>query len=109
MRQVRCIIHPDQVDAATDAIERLDIVSLSMTPGGVSDGRRKPSFFYRGTEYRTRYLPSVMLDVVVDDCKVDDVIEAVTKSGDGRISPVGQVVISPVESAFTIRFCPRPA
>jgi nitrogen regulatory protein P-II 1 len=53
---------------------------------------------YRGTEYRNNLLPKAMLEVAVDDNKVDDVVKIIIETartgqvGDGRVFvlPLGE-------------------
>jgi nitrogen regulatory protein PII len=58
---------------------------------------------YRGAEYVVEFQPKVLLDIVVNDDKVEAVIGAITKAAaTGKIGD-GKIFISPVEDAIRIR------
>jgi nitrogen regulatory protein P-II 1 len=67
-------------------------------------GRQKGhTELYRGAEYVLDFLPKVKLEIVVDDSKVAEVVEAICNTArTGRIGD-GKVFVLPVEAAVRIR------
>ena len=58
---------------------------------------------YRGHEYAVSLLPKVMIEVVVEDNRVDDVVKAMMeKARTGHIGD-GRIFIVPVEQNYHIR------
>jgi nitrogen regulatory protein P-II 1 len=58
---------------------------------------------YHGHEYSIDLLPKIKLEIVIDDKRVESVVEAITKSAaSGRIGD-GKIFLSKVEEAIRIR------
>jgi nitrogen regulatory protein P-II 1 len=103
MKLVKCIVRPDKVDATTDALRRTDLPGVTVTGVGGRGRRGPPKGFYRCCEYDIRFLPQMMIDVVVADCMVDDVVRIVMETARTGEMGDGRVFVIPVEEAYTIR------
>ena len=58
---------------------------------------------YRGAEYVVDLLPKLKLEIVVDDARVDAVVDAVARAANtGRIGD-GKIFVLPLEEAVRIR------
>ena len=67
-------------------------------------GRRaNPMRHLRGLESELRYLPQMMIDVVVADDMVDEVVRIVMETARTGERGDGRVFVVPVEEAYTIR------
>ena len=102
MKLVKCIIRQDKLTAV---IERLSNIVPGLTVSEVrGHGRQKGhSAVYRGLEYSVDLLPKNMVEVVIDDNKVDDVISVVREvASTGNIGD-GRIFIEPVDEAYHIR------
>ena len=67
-------------------------------------GRREnPKRYWRGTECELRYLPQMMIDVVVADDMVDEVVRVVMETARTGERGDGRVFVVPVDEAYTIR------
>jgi nitrogen regulatory protein P-II 1 len=90
MKLIQCIVRPEKVN---DLVERIEGMASGMTVSDVrGHGHQKgQAAVYRGLEYQVSLLPKTMVEIVVDDNKVDDIIKLVTETartgqiGDGRI------------------------
>ena len=103
MKLLTCIIRPDKLDAVTDALDKQDIVGMTvMDVRGF--GRQKGQVeHYRGGEYTIRFIPKVRIDVVVQDQDVDKVLTTISKvARTGNIGD-GKVFIIEVPNAMRIR------
>jgi nitrogen regulatory protein PII len=76
-----------------DVVDKLETVVSGMTVADARGcGREKARVaVYRGAHYRLELLPKVMIEVVTDDNKVDDLVKILSEAahtgeiGDGRI------------------------
>jgi nitrogen regulatory protein PII len=58
---------------------------------------------YRGVEYSAALLPKIMVEMVIDNNKVEDVVRVVSQEArTGEIGD-GRVFILPVEQAYHVR------
>ena len=90
MKLVQCIIRPEKVN---DLVEKLEGLASGLTVSDVrGHGHQKGQpTVYRGLEYQVSLLPKSMIEIVVDETRVDDIVKIVTETartgqiGDGRI------------------------
>ena len=103
MKMVSCIIRPEKLDAVTDALDKENVVGMT-----VSDvrgfGRQKGQVeHYRGGEYTIRFVPKVKLDVVVQDEDVAKVMGVMSESArTGKVGD-GKIFVTDIPSAMRIR------
>ena len=103
MKLVKCIVRIDKVDATTDAIRQLDVSGVTVTQVGGHGRSANPTGVFRAQEYEIRYLPQMMIDVVVEDDLVDDVVRTVMQQARTGERGDGRVFVIPVEEAYTVR------
>lgn len=102
MKLIKCIIRQEKL---SEVIEALSAIAPGLT---VSDAhghgrQRGHATVYRGVEYRVMLLPKLMIELVIDDNKVDDVIRVLSKAArTGRIGD-GRIFILPVEQSYHVR------
>ena len=100
MKLVTAVIKPFKLDDVKNALTAKDIAGLTVAEVrgfGRQGGHRE---IYRGAEYRIDFVPKVQVQIVVDDDRVDlvvDTIAAVARTdqiGDGKIwvSSIDRVV-----------------
>jgi len=103
VKLVKCIVRPSKIEETTDALRQLDLSGMTVTQVGGSGRRDRPRMVFRCHEYRLRYEPHMMVDVVVDDCLADDVVRVVIETARTGVRGDGRVFLLPVEEAYTIR------
>jgi nitrogen regulatory protein P-II 1 len=90
MKLIECIIRQEKL---SDVVDKLSAIVPGMTVSEVRGHGRQGghSAVYRGVEYHLTLLPKVMIEIVTEDNKVDDVIKVLAETartgeiGDGRI------------------------
>ena len=100
MKLVTAIVRPHVVDDVRDTLSRLGVTGLTATEVKGFGRQKGHTEMYRGAEYSIDFVPKAKLEVVIDDEKLDAVVEAVKSAarsgqiGDGKIfvSDVGQAV-----------------
>ena len=97
---VTAIIKPFKLDDVKEALRGAGHSGLTVSEVqgyGRQGGKSEP---FRGSEYKIDFVPKVKLEILVDDARVDEVVNIVAtaaktdKIGDGKIwtMPIGQVV-----------------
>jgi nitrogen regulatory protein PII len=102
VKLIQCIVRPFKLD---DVVEALQKVAPGMTLSDAKGhGHQKGHpITYRGHEYAVSLLPKVLIEIVVDDNRVDDVVKVVTdKARTGEIGD-GRIFIVPIEANYHIR------
>jgi len=103
MKLVKCIVRSHKVDETTDAIGQLDVSGPTVTEVGGRGRRANPKAVWRARSYEIRYLPQMMIDVVVADWQVDDVVRTVMETARTGQQGDGRVFVIPVEEAYSVR------
>ena len=102
MKLLKCII---RIEKLPEVVSELSKLVSGMTVSEVrGHGHQKGhSVTFRGVEYEVALLPKVMIEVVTDDNKVDDVVKTVVETaGTGNIGD-GRIFIHEVEEAYHVR------
>ena len=101
MKRVEAIIRPSKLEDIKEALKNSNIngVTISQVMGcGQQRGWKE---YHRGTEITTNVLPKIEVKIVVEDEKVEDVIELITSIA--RTGEVGDGKIFVVDIAECIR------
>jgi nitrogen regulatory protein P-II 1 len=102
MKMIQCIIRQEKLNAVVDKVVTITS-GLTISEVRGHGRQRGHSAVYRGVEYHLTLLPKVMVEIVTDDNKVDEIVRILTETartgeiGDGRIFVVD------VEAAYHVR------
>ena len=103
MKKIEAIIKPFKLDEVKEALSRVGIEGLTVSEVKGFGRQKGHTELYRGAEYVVDFLPKVKLEVVIDDSKVAEVVEAICNTArTGRIGD-GKVFVLPIEEAVRIR------
>jgi nitrogen regulatory protein PII len=79
------------------------VSGLTVTQVGGRGRKANPRGVFRFNEYEIRYMPQMMIDVVVADYLVDDVVRTVMEKARTGERGDGRVFVIPVEEAYSVR------
>ena len=103
MKKVEAIIKPFKLEEVKEALAGVGIQGLTVTEVKGFGRQKGHKELYRGAEYVVEFLPKVKLEIVVNDDKLEQVVEAIVKAAStGRIGD-GKIFVSRVEEAIRIR------
>ncbi|WP_020396443.1 P-II family nitrogen regulator [Thiolinea disciformis] len=103
MKMVQAIIKPFKLDDVREALTEIGVTGMTATEVKGFGRQKGHTELYRGAEYVVDFLPKIKLEIVINDEKVNDVIEAVMKAAQtGKIGD-GKIFVMPVEQAIRIR------
>jgi len=103
MKLVTAVIKPFKLDDVKDALKAAGVTG--MTVGEVRGFGRQGGHTetYRGAEYKIDFVPKVMIEIVLDDARVDAVVDTIARSAaTGKIGD-GKIWVSDVERVVRIR------
>lgn len=103
MRLLKCIVRPNKVDDVKDALDRLKVSGMTVTEVR-GHGRQKGHIaVYRGKEYNVSLLPKMMIEVVVEDARAEEVVHGIAAAArTGEIGD-GRVFVMIVDASYKIR------
>ena len=103
MKKVEAIFRHIKMEDVRDALDKLGVNGMTVTEVKGSGTQRGYEETYRGTKMTIHLRPKIKLEAVVDDAKVDVVIETIMANArTGEIGD-GKIFIYPVETAVRIR------
>jgi nitrogen regulatory protein PII len=102
MKLVKSIIRQEKL---TEVVEELSRIVPGMTVSEVrGHGRQKGhQIIYRGLEYTVTLLPKVMVEIAIDDNKVDDVVRVLSEAAKTGEIGDGRIFVLPIETAYHVR------
>ena len=103
MKKVEAIIRPFKLDDVKVALVNAGIIGMTVSEVR-GFGRQKGQVErYRGSEFTVEFLQKLKVEVVVDNDKVNSVIEAVREAAKTGEIGDGKIFISPIDSVVRIR------
>ncbi|MAH04361.1 MAG: P-II family nitrogen regulator [Pseudomonadota bacterium] len=103
MKMIMAVIKPFKLDDVREALTEHGIEGLTVTEVKGFGRQKGQTEVFRGAEYTVSFLPKVKIEVVVDDAKVDKVVEAIQNAANtGRIGD-GKIFVYDISHAVRIR------
>ncbi|MSP94153.1 MAG: P-II family nitrogen regulator [Alphaproteobacteria bacterium] len=107
MKLIIAIIQPYKMDAVREALTEISVSGLTVSEVRGYGRQRGHTEVYRGAEYTINYVPKLKLEIAVDDDKVDEVVDAVTRAartgkvGDGKIFVIDLDAVTRIRTGET--------
>jgi nitrogen regulatory protein P-II 1 len=103
MRLVTAIVRPAALEDVRAGLERLGVGGATVDHVSGFGRQRGHTEVYRGSGYRLDLVPKVRVELVVDDERVEQVVEALCQAArSGKIGD-GKVWVSPLEAVVRVR------
>ena len=103
MKKVEAIIRPFKLEDVKLALVNAGIVGMTVSEVR-GFGRQKGQVErYRGSEFTVEFLQKLKVDVVIDDDRVDDVINAIAEAAKTGEIGDGKIFVSSVDTVVRIR------
>ena len=105
MKLVIAIIQPTKLKAVREALEKIEVMRMTVSDAQGYGRQRGRTEMYRGHEYKTTLLRKIALEIVVNDDFLERTVQTivhVARTGpDGTIGD-GKIFVVPMESAIQI-------
>src|SRR3972149_9777060 len=103
MKKIEAIIRPFKLDEVKEALIEEGVRGLTISEVRGYGRQKGHTETYRGSEYRIEFVPKIKIEVVVDDSKVEKIIDAILKTAKTDQVGDGKIFIYNVEDAVRIR------
>jgi nitrogen regulatory protein P-II 1 len=103
MTTVVAIIRPKQLDPVKDALAELGVQGMTVSEVRGHGRQKGHTETYRGREYDISFLPKLKIEIVIQDERVEAVIDAIIKqAATGQIGD-GKIFLYKTQDAIRIR------
>ena len=103
MKLVTAIIKPFKLDDVREALTDQGVQGLTVTEVKGFGRQKGHTELYRGAEYVIDFLPKLKIEIAVPEARVEQVIEAITRTANtGKIGD-GKIFVTNIEQAIRIR------
>ena len=103
MKLVSAIIKPFKLQEVRESLVESGVIGLTISEVKGYGRQKGHTEMYRGAEYSVDTLPKMRLDILIDDERVESVIETITKSAStGKIGD-GKIFVTNIEEIVRIR------
>ncbi len=103
MKLVTAILKPFKLDDVREGLSEIGVAGVTVTEVKGFGRQKGHTELYRGAEYVVDFLPKIKLEVAVDDDKLDEVLETISKAANtGKIGD-GKIFVASLEQVIRIR------
>ncbi|MAE31484.1 MAG: transcriptional regulator [Verrucomicrobiales bacterium] len=103
MKKIDAIIKPFKLEDVKEALAAVGVEGMTVTEVKGFGRQKGHTEIYRGSEYTVDFLPKIKLEIVLEDDRVQDAIDAIVKSAKTDKIGDGKVFVSSVEEVTRIR------
>jgi len=103
MKKIEAIIKPFQLENVKESLSKIGIAGMTVLEVKGFGRQKGHTELYRGNEYVVDLLPKVKLEILIDDARVEEVINTIVASAKtGKIGD-GKIFVTDVEECVRIR------
>lgn len=103
MKKVEAIIKPFKLEDVKDALQELGIEGMTVSEVKGFGRQRGHTEIYRGSEYTIDFIPKVKIEIVTEESRVEEVIQAIVGAANTSKIGDGKIFVSSIEQAIRIR------
>jgi len=103
VKKIEAIIRPEVFGVVRDGLAKVGIAGLSISEIAGCGRQLGHTGLFRGNAYEIEFLLKLKLEMIIDDEKVDSIVEVLLRdAATGKVGD-GKIFIYPVEQAIRIR------
>ena len=103
MKKIEAIIKPFKLEEVKAALTEINIAGMTVMEVRGFGRQKGHTEIYRGAEYNIDFVPKIMIQVIVEEEKADQVVEAIQRTARTGTIGDGKIFVMPVEEAIRIR------
>lgn len=103
MKKIEAIIRPFKLEEVKEALVEEGIRGLTISEVRGYGRQKGHTETYRGSEYRIEFVPKIKIEVIVEDSKVEKIVDAILNTGKTGQVGDGKIFIYNVEDVVRIR------
>jgi nitrogen regulatory protein P-II 1 len=103
MKKIEAVVQPFKMEEVKEALKNIGVDGMTISEVRGHGRQKGHKEVYRGQEYNVDLLPKVKFELVIQDARLDEVIECLTTAArSGKIGD-GKIFVFDVAEAIRIR------
>jgi nitrogen regulatory protein P-II 1 len=103
MKKIEAIIKPHKLDDVKSRLNELGVTGMTISEVKGFGRQRGHKEIYRGAEYHIDFIPKILMEIVLEDDKTEQVVEAISETARTGSIGDGKIFVIPVEEVVRIR------
>ena len=103
MKKISAIIRPEKLEPLKDALFAAKVSGMTISQVHGCGNQHGWKEYYRGTEVMLNMVPKVKFEIVVDESRVDAVVDLICETAKTGEVGDGKIFVFPVEEVVRIR------
>ena len=103
MKRITAIVRPEMLEPLKDALFEVNVSGMNISQVQGCGSQHGWKEYFRGTEVLLNMVPKVKFELVVDDDKVDELVDVICKTAQTGEVGDGKIFVSPVDEVIRIR------
>lgn len=103
MKKIEAIVRHHKLEDVKNALSTAGVTGMTITEVRGFGRQKGHTEVYRGTEYTVDFVPKVKIEVVIDDGKLQTVINTIVKSAQTGQVGDGKIFVSDLSDVVRIR------
>ena len=103
MKKIEAIIRPEKLELLRARLEEVNCPGMMVTKIEGHGKQGGVTHQYRGTEYKTYFLPKLKVELIVTDSQVKKMTETIIEVCNSGTVGDGKIFIYPVDNAIRVR------
>jgi nitrogen regulatory protein P-II 1 len=103
MKKIEAIIRPFKLDEVKEALVEEGVHGLTISEIRGYGRQKGHTETYRGSEYRIEFIPKIKIEVIVEDKKAENVVDAILRTAKTGQVGDGKIFIYDVQEVIRIR------
>jgi len=103
MKKIEAVIRPFKLDEVKEALVEEGVRGLTISEIRGYGRQKGHTETYRGSEYRIEFIPKIKIEVIVEDSKLENVVDAILRTAKTGQVGDGKIFIYDVQEVIRIR------
>ena len=103
MKKISAIVRPEKLETLKDALFTANVSGMTISQVNGCGAQHGWKEYYRGTEVLLNMVPKVKFEIIVEDDRVDELVQLICETArTGQVGD-GKIFIFPVDQVIRIR------
>ncbi len=103
MKKIEAVIKPFKLDDVKEALNEIGIHGMTISEVKGYGRQKGHKEIYRGAEYVVDFVPKIKIEILVDDERVNEVVDTICTTANTEKIGDGKIFILPVDDVIRVR------